>query len=131
MLFRSLKKKKKKRSDIFGFTCAKPHLTPLPTSQSLYLFIPLASSLLHFSFLSSSSFLFSVEHSLLSSSPPALPHHHHHHHHHHFYHHFSGKITRKFLRTHKHLHIPFFLGKNSSSFWWVLHFYLRLFLSKF
>ena len=99
--------KKKKRVKIryfFGFPRAKPHLTPLPTTQFTpdYLFFGWLT--LYLSFF---SLLFSLIHSLLSSSPPTLPYHHHHH----FHHNFSGKITEKFLRTHKHLHILFLRKK--------------------
>ena len=76
----ALKKRKSQDQIFFGFPRAKPHLTPLPTSQSLYFFIPLAGSFSHFSFILFSSFSFSVEHSLHSfklstgtSTPPPSP----------------------------------------------------------
>ena len=114
----------KERSD-FGFPRAKPYLTPLPTTPFFeFSLISLSGSFLSISFfffffISPSGSFSSLLQTLLSAPP-----------YHHFHHHFSGKITGKFLGTHKHLHILFFLGKNFSSFWWVLHFCLRLFLSK-
>ena len=62
----STKKKKKGQGQIFCFhTCQAP---PNPTTYLIitHLFIPLASSLPHFSFLSFSPISFSVEHSLYS-----------------------------------------------------------------
>ena len=100
-----VKKKKESQDQIFFWvpTCQappNPHLTPLPTTQFTPYYLLFGWLTLYLSFF---SFLFSLIHSRLSSSPPALPHHHHYH----FHHNFSGKITEKFLRTHKHLHILF------------------------
>ena len=118
------KKKKKSRSDIcFGFPRAKPHLTPYPphNHSSFHSFGQLTPSLFFSSF---SSFSFSVERSLYSFKlscrhlqitistiifPARSPEN-------------SWELINTFT--------SFFWGKNFSSFWWVLHFCLRLFLSK-
>ena len=98
----STKNKKVKIKYLFWVpTCQAP---PNPTTYHTmtHLFIPLAGSLPHFSFLSFLLFfIFDRTLSLLLQALlPAPPNHH-------FHHHFSSKITRKFLRTHKHLHILF------------------------
>ena len=102
-----------------------PHLTPLSTTHfhlSLTLFDRLLTSPC-FSFLSFSSFAFSVEHSssLLQTLQPVPPCHH-------FHHHFSGNVTEKSLGTSKHLHllfeVQFLILLVSFIFFLRLYFYL-------
>ena len=96
-------RKKTKVKIRFFLSSHVPHLTPFPTTHfhsSLYLFgrLTLFPSFLFFIF---SHTLISI--TLILSTSTSY-----HHHHHHFHHHFSDKITRKFLRTYKQLHILFF-----------------------
>ena len=85
---------------IFKFPRALPNTLPHHSFSLISLSLWSAHSFPFFSF-----FSFSLIHSSLSlsSSPPVVPYHHHHH----FHHHFSDKITEKFLKTYKHLHILF------------------------
>ena len=103
-------KKKKIWLDIFFWflTCQAPNPTTHLTITLSYLLWPA-----HFLLLLSFFFFFFIFGRTLSSllqtllaAPP----------YHHFHHHFSSKITGKFLRTHKHLHILFFEAKISHLF---------------
>jgi len=100
-------------------TCQAP---PNPTTHHkiTHLFIPLASSLAHSSFLSFSSFSFSVErslssfklscrHLLITISTIIFP----------------ERSPENFWEP-INIFTSFVWSKNFSSFWWVLHFCLRL-----
>ena len=114
---------------LVGLTCLSqlPYLTPLPTTHfhlSLTLFDRLLTSP-YFSFLSFSSFAFSVKHSssflqTLQLVPPC----------HHLHHYFSGNVTGKSLGTSKHLHllfeVKFLILLVSFIFCLRLYFYLSL-----
>ena len=95
------KKKKIKIRYLFWVpTCQAPP-NPLPTTQSLIFSFLWSAHSLTFLFFLFFFFIFGWTLSLLLQALlPAPPNHH-------FHHHFSGKITGKFLRTHKHLHILF------------------------
>ena len=87
------KKRKKVKDQIFGFPRAPPNPTPYHSFHlSLTLFDRFLTSP-YFSFLSFSSFSFSVEHSSsLLQTLPSVPTPNQH-----LHHHFSGKITGKLL----------------------------------
>ncbi|XP_050248791.1 uncharacterized protein LOC126696049 [Quercus robur] len=111
-----------------GLTCLSqlPHLTPLPTTHfhlSLTLFDRLLTSP-YFSFLSFSSFAFSVEHSssLLQTLPLVPPCHH-------LHHHFPGNVTGKSLGTSKHLHLLFEVLANLLGTWRIRLLRLRVFVT--
>ena len=106
------------------FPCAPPNPT---THHSFFthLFIPLAGSLPYFSFLYFSPFHFRCNTPLHSFKL--------------FCRHLHITISTIIFPTRSpenfwepiNTFTSFFWGKNFSSFWWVLHFCLRLFLSKF